>query len=341
MGTFITTAAVPGSDVPSFWNEISKKYFVELKCSLGSRLAHSASTSFQASLSHNALGNLDLIDLRATPHAVQRANNHTQSEEFFILSLLTEGVCDLSQNDRMCRVYPGQLVLYDTRSEYKVELLETFRMCSIRIPVDTMRLYSPAASNAVALPIDTMTGIGRIISNLMLNIFEEKESSPDIKMDDLAKPLLEMLSIGLDGVCGVNEKPNSRLSNYHAGRVRQFIEDNLYDPGLTVDAVATALKMSLSSVHRAFVHQPLSVGEFIVRRRIEACQQDLISPVTANRLISDIAYDWGFSSNAHFSRAFKKYTGLSPREYRSLHSQGTQEAGKKTPLKPVLPREHL
>ncbi|MDO3384220.1 AraC family transcriptional regulator [Gilvimarinus sp. SDUM040013] len=58
-------------------------------------------------------------------------------------------------------------------------------------------------------------------------------------------------------------------------------------------------------------------------------------------MISDIAYDWGFSSNAHFSRAFKKYTGLSPREYRSLHSQGTQEAGKKTPLKPVLPREHL
>jgi AraC family transcriptional activator of pobA len=37
-----------------------------------------------------------------------------------------------------------------------------------------------------------------------------------------------------------------------------------------------------------------------------------------NRAISEIAYDLGFKYPAHFTRVFKKNTGYTPNEYRSL-----------------------
>jgi len=44
-----------------------------------------------------------------------------------------------------------------------------------------------------------------------------------------------------------------------------------------------------------------------------------------NKLV-DIAYDLGYSDPAHFSRAFKRWSGVSPREFRcSLQAQNTPE----------------
>ncbi|CAN0543620.1 unnamed protein product, partial [Laminaria digitata] len=46
------------------------------------------------------------------------------------------------------------------------------------------------------------------------------------------------------------------------------------------------------------------------------CHADLISPLHAQESISEVAYRWGFSSSAHFSRSFRDHFGLSPREHR-------------------------
>lgn len=43
--------------------------------------------------------------------------------------------------------------------------------------------------------------------------------------------------------------------------------------------------------------------------------------------IQAVAYEAGFNDAPFFIKKFKKATGLTPREYRSLHSDGDNTAG--------------
>jgi AraC family transcriptional regulator len=46
----------------------------------------------------------------------------------------------------------------------------------------------------------------------------------------------------------------------------------------------------------------------------------------ADKNMTDIAYELGFSDSAVFSRAFKNYYGVSPREYRKEYSKNCKDS---------------
>jgi len=75
--------------------------------------------------------------------------------------------------------------------------------------------------------------------------------------------------------------------------------------------------MSVRHLHRLFAHRRCTVGDWIRERRLERCRRDLADPRFRERTITDIAFYWGFSESAHFSRSFKKQFGVSPRAFRS------------------------
>jgi AraC family transcriptional regulator len=56
------------------------------------------------------------------------------------------------------------------------------------------------------------------------------------------------------------------------------------------------------------------VGEYVRRRRVESACSAL---GTSNRALGQIALEVGFADQAHFTRTFKRVTGLTPRAYRS------------------------
>ena len=57
-------------------------------------------------------------------------------------------------------------------------------------------------------------------------------------------------------------------------------------------------------------------AEFTVREKIRESQTLLKDPA---RTVTSIAMELGFSSSQHFSVLFRKYTGLSPIQYRQNH----------------------
>ncbi|WGV22550.1 helix-turn-helix domain-containing protein [Pseudomonas putida] len=319
MTTSISTACVPASELGGFWDDISSRFFAKLDCQLGGLSSNDAPVGFEAHLKHSRLGCLDLIDLQASAHSVERRVSGGGDPHYFILSLITHGMCELTQDDRRCTVGAGEIVLYDTRRPYKVVLPRAFRMCSLRIPQETMHLYNPAAERAVSKPLTTANAIGRIIGGLMLTLFEEQKHATEVGEDAFARPLLEMLSLGVQSLAKDEaDSACTRLVQFHLERIKSLIDAHLTEPLLSVEWIAEQLKMSVSSVHRVFSGQPVSASEYIWGKRLELCRMALANPCLRDRSISDIAYSWGFSSNAHFSRVFKRHLGMSPREYRAV-----------------------
>lgn len=96
-------------------------------------------------------------------------------------------------------------------------------------------------------------------------------------------------------------------------RVMKIVNDNLDNPDLKVEMLAEEVGLSRAQLHRRLKELTgISSGEFIRNIRLKKAAE-LLSERKVN--ISQVAYLVGFSSQTHFSTAFRKFYGISPTEY--------------------------
>src|SRR3990172_7284794 len=71
-------------------------------------------------------------------------------------------------------------------------------------------------------------------------------------------------------------------------RVKQYIAENLHDPGLSIDAVARAMRCSKRYLHRVFEDEAMTLDRYIWAARLEKCRAALSDPNLSGRTISEI-----------------------------------------------------
>ena len=97
-------------------------------------------------------------------------------------------------------------------------------------------------------------------------------------------------------------------------QVKSIILDNLPDGQVTDKLVASELNLSERSMQRRLKEHKTTFRSLLDGVREMVAKQYIENPV--NRM-SDIAFLLGFSEQSAFSRAFKKWTGKTPVEYRN------------------------
>lgn len=97
-------------------------------------------------------------------------------------------------------------------------------------------------------------------------------------------------------------------------RAKRLIEDGLADPAFTLRGLAVALGISRSALYDLFVPSG-GVARYITARRLDRIHAMLADPAE-HRHIAEIAHDFGFTSEAHFSRAFRRRFGYVARDIR-------------------------
>jgi AraC-like DNA-binding protein len=103
---------------------------------------------------------------------------------------------------------------------------------------------------------------------------------------------------------------------------KDYIADHKSDP-IKLDQIARALHISPSHFCRKFkLETGLTFVGYVNRVRVE---QAKILLHNKNLRVTEVAYDVGFQSLAHFNRTFRKLVGISPTEYRSRLSGPGEE----------------
>ena len=114
--------------------------------------------------------------------------------------------------------------------------------------------------------------------------------------------------------------PSITESDYQSTveQVKAYIRDNL-DRELSRNEIAEKVFLNPEYLSRLFRKETgLSLIEFITNERIEAAIGYLVK---TNMPVSIIASKVGHSNFSHFSKIFKKVTGLTPNEYRQTHAR--------------------
>lgn len=98
-------------------------------------------------------------------------------------------------------------------------------------------------------------------------------------------------------------------------KVLTYINDNISDPDLSVELLASQLNLSRSQFYRkikALTNQ--TANEFLRNIRLQKAKQIIES---GNSNISEVCYKIGFSSPSYFTKCFKNYFGLLPTDVKN------------------------
>lgn len=105
-------------------------------------------------------------------------------------------------------------------------------------------------------------------------------------------------------------------------QIQRYVDAHISESCLGPVEIASAVGVSVRHLHRLFLVTGSTLGEHIRGRRLTGCRADLANPQLREKTITEIAFFWGFSDSAHFSHAFRKQFGLSPRAFRSRALSG-------------------
>ena len=101
-------------------------------------------------------------------------------------------------------------------------------------------------------------------------------------------------------------------------QAQDFIEKN-YSEKMSVDQLSSMLAIGRRAFERRFKKATANtVNEYIQRVKIEAAKKSLES---SRKNVTDAMYDVGYSDTKAFRTTFKKFTGLSPLEYRAKYNK--------------------
>jgi AraC family transcriptional regulator len=148
------------------------------------------------------------------------------------------------------------------------------------------------------------------LSLLAVRLYREYLESDDFSRLAIEGLTLEMLAESSRRVVRNQEPRPPRWLR----QAREMLDER-FDESLTLIVLSEAVGVHPVHLAREFRRfYRLTVGEYVRRRRVEtACRQ--IS--TTDAPFSEIALAAGFFDQSHFARTLKKFTGLTPSEYRA------------------------
>jgi methylphosphotriester-DNA--protein-cysteine methyltransferase len=136
---------------------------------------------------------------------------------------------------------------------------------------------------------------------------------------------LMLCSVGDDTRGGGARPARIARPDLRAGRA-QLVEavhryiDAEYRRPISTSVIAAALRYNPDYLERVFfAREGLSIVDAIHRKRIGMARAALRHDVRRN--INEIGFECGYADPGYFRRIFKRVTGLTPREFRSLYAR--------------------
>ncbi|MGW2044686.1 helix-turn-helix domain-containing protein [Streptomyces sp. NPDC001858] len=241
-------------------------------------------------------------------------------EERVVVKLLDRGTARLTQDGREADMRPGDIFVYDMARPVRLDLPRSFRTKSVVLPRDVLGLSESDLTRVTASPIRPDSALGGLLSPFLTGLVDTAATYPPRISELMASNVVDLLSVLVDEQLGRTAAGTRRGDRALLLRIQAFIDQHLADPELGPKVIARVHHISPRHLHKLFESEDVTVTRWIQRRRLEGSRRELARRDAASRSVTVVAHRWGFTSAAHFSRAFRAAYGMTPSEWRGARN---------------------
>lgn len=294
--------------------------------------------SFEASLKTYLLQEIILIE---TYTSVEQSFKRTaqaiakDSLDHYLIQIFHEGytTATRTKDEIICDL--GKIIVIDTSRPWEA-YNGAFKNVTLTVP---RRLLAPRLVDADAhhgqILDPAKSPFARVLYDYLISMQSAVREMTAYEASSLTSPSLELLSAAMNHSRGQGLKTDEvEMSlNYSMRlRVKQFIESNLSNSKLSSELIAAQCGLSRSYLYRLFPKSHGGVMSYARERRMNLALRRLTTFSGHSESVAEVAYHTGFESESSFTRAFKSYYLMTPREARkTLSNQGSRirEGGEK------------
>jgi AraC-like DNA-binding protein len=272
---------------------------------------------FKGSIDVRDLGGMDLSRVASSAAVVRRSRSALAQRPYFKLHVQDVGRSLNLQDGREAVLAEGDLMLCDPARPYTIRFDDPNRMLVLRIPSERLadRMDDPEALCGRRLAGDGLAGA--LLTSFVRTLWANAGRGAAPVGEAVQEAALSLLSAVARESDGEARTARDLDPGQGAGpRIKRFIDENLCDPDLSVGRVAGALGVSPRYVQMVFAGMATTPLAYIRRKRLERAARALREDGAACN-ITALSFGLGFNDLSHFSRAFKAFYGVGPREFRA------------------------
>ncbi|CRM45762.1 MULTISPECIES: transcriptional regulator FeaR [Pseudomonas] len=265
---------------------------------------------FIGDMQQTLVGTTAVAHIRSNASVIAKAagSSGRDSSARCFLVLQQQGSMSIELGDKVLDLRAGDLALLDFCGAVKMTPMGLFAHVSIPLPSELLKGLDRNRFGKLST-----TGVcGQLLGTLVRQLAAGELAQWSCAQDGEGVPraLVALLASVLE------YRASDHSPGWQLHEVQSLIQQRLESPRLSPALLAEELGISSRQLYRLFEASGDSVCRYILRERLSKAAQDLRDPVCAHRSITDIGSYWGFADSAHFSKAFKRQTGLTPSSYR-------------------------
>lgn len=256
-----------------------------------------------------------LLDIRTDRDTrLQRTSQGYAGDDWVQFLWSSAGHFEFGQEGRSCLVHPGRVMVCDPARPHWLRLSGPGRTGVLLMPRSTRSgwqgVQTPEAATVLADGAATRASLAVLTSLIAFASPDAAETAP------IFLAVERMLAAALHRSGALDDVDHFRDTRMH--EARRYIIEHIADPALDAESVATALHMSRRSLYVLFKENGVTPTRMIQELRLGQVLLAITDPRQSRRKLTDMAFDFGYTDYATFSRLFKRRFGRPPSSARSL-----------------------
>lgn len=278
---------------------------------------------FSATLENWPLAHLSLSRICSDPARYTRTEAHIQhaTQEELLITLNNRHPVQFQQLGREITCHTGNFLLELSHQPYRFISNLPLDVYVLKIPKAILKSHLCQPERYAALEFNSCSGMGHLFRRHLLNTVALLDSLNHNEAALIEQQLLQLFVHAVSRDDRVLHSSDSAIRAAHLLRIEQYANAHLEHNDLSCEHVAAACGISVRYLHLIFKDTGHTFSDWLRQCRLQTARRQLQSP-HFNRSLAQLAHSLGFTDQSHFSKAYRRHFGESPRDtlLQSQHS---------------------